>query len=549
MANNEHKIITLNVAQYEYSLQKPHSATCIWGRGTGKTTGPGVEHCLSCVLEMPRSNGAIVGATFSQLLTRTLPPLVAQWEAMGFVRDVHFFIGRKPLKKFKFPKAYTTPIDPKYYISWYNGSGIYLVSQDRPGSSNGISVDWYYGDEAKFLKLKKLDDEFLPSIRGNRQYFEGNPKYQGGLFTSDMPTTKEGMWLLANENKMDVKLIALIRKIALQVMYLQGEMPKLSARKQRLNQIEILKYNKMLKQLRGKSYYYSEFSSYDNIEVLGEATLRRWKRDMSPMAYQTSVLNQRLNTGGLDFYPMLEPDKHYYSMNDNSFLDAMGYDFSQAANINWKHDADINKSKALDIACDYGGSINTIVVAQEHIGQGKYRELRFLNCFYRTHPGLIQDVVELFCNYYDGYPTKVVNFYYDHTAKASYANITSTYKDSVEEAFRKHGWRVNPIYIGQTPRHSDRYELWNNILKGDGYSDPLPRFNRNNCHWLITSMENAKIKETNKGVGKDKGDEQKDVDQRGTTHFSDAADTILVAKMANLMMGSTEVSEPVFMGR
>ncbi len=549
MSSNEHKIITLNRAQYEYSLIKPHTATCIWGRGTGKTTGPGVEHCLSCILEMPRSNGAIVGATFSQLLTRTLPPLVAQWEAMGFVRDVHFFIGRKPLKKFKFPKAYTTPIDPKYYISWYNGSGIYLVSQDRPGSSNGISVDWYYGDEAKFLKLKKLDDEFLPSIRGNRQHFEGNPKYQGGLFTSDMPTTKEGMWLLANEKKMDVKLVALIRKIALQVMYLQGEIPKLNTTKQRLAQIDILKLNKMLRELRGKTFYYSEFSSYDNIEVLGEATLRRWKRDMSPMAYQTSVLNQRLNTGGLDFYPMLEPDKHYYSMNDNSFLDAMGYDFSQAANINWKHDADVNKSKALDIACDYGGSINTIVVAQEHLGQGKYRELRFLNCFYRTHPGLIQDVVQLFCNYYDTYPTKVVNFYYDHTAKAAYANITSTYKDSVEEAFRKYGWRVNSVYIGQTPRQSDRYELWNNILKGDGYSDPLPRFNRNNCHWLITSMENAKIKETNKGVGKDKGDEHKEVDQRSTTHFSDAADTILVAKMANLMIGSTEVSEPVFMGR
>lgn len=549
MKNNEAKIITLNRAQYDYSLIKPNSATLIWGRGTGKTTGPGVEHCLGSLLEMPRSNGAIIGATFSQILTRTLPPIVAQWEAMGFIRDVHFVIGKKPIKKLNFAKAYVQPLDHKYYISWYNGSGIYLVSQDRPGSSNGISIDWIYGDEAKFLKKQRLDDELLPSMRGNRSYFEGNPRYQGVLFTSDMPTTKEGIWLLTNESKMNPKLVGFVRNISQQIMHLQGLMPSLNATKQRTTLAEIQAYQKMISELRANTYLYSEFSSYDNVEVLGESTLKRWKREMSPMAFQTSVLNQRLNTGGLDFYPLLEPDKHYYSMNDNNFLDAIGYDFSQAANVNWKHDADVNKSKPLDIACDYGGSINTIVVAQEHLGQGKYRELRFLNCFYLTHPALIQDVVEKLCSYYDTYPTKTVNFYYDHTAVAAYANTANTYKDSVIDAFRKFGWRVIDIYIGQTAKHSVRYELWNNILKGDGYSEPLPRFNRNNCHWLITSMENAKIKETNKGVQKDKADEQKDVDQRGTTHFSDAADTMLMAKLGNKLIVSADVSEPMFMGR
>lgn len=547
MKNNEAKIITLNRAQFDYSLVKPNSATLIWGRGTGKTTGPGVEHCLGSLLEMPRSNGAIIGATFSQILTRTLPPIVAQWEAMGFVRDVHFVIGKKPIKKLNFAKAYVQPLDHKYYISWFNGSGIYLVSQDRPGSSNGISIDWIYGDEAKFLKKQRLDDELLPSMRGNRSYFEGNHRYQGVLFTSDMPTTKEGMWLLANQSRMNLKHVEFIRKLAKQLMHLQGLIPSLNATNQRKALSESQAITAMLSELRASTYLYSEFSSFDNVEVLGEATLKRWKREMSPMAFQTSVLNQRLNSGGLDFYPMLDPEKHYYSAHSEKYLDSLNYDFSNSNNVNWKQDADLNTFKPLDIACDFGGSINTLVVAQEHYGQGKYRELRFLNCFYRNHPGIIQDVVLDFCNYYDSYPIKIVNFYYDHTAVAAYANTKSTYAISVVEAFRKLGWKVNEVYMGQTAKHHVRYQMWQDILKGDGLQIPLPRFNRNNCYWLITSMENAKIKESNKGVQKDKGDEQKDMDQRKTTHFSDAADTLLVAKYANKIIASADISEPIFL--
>jgi hypothetical protein len=36
----------------------------------------------------------------------------------------------------------------KYFMSWWNGGGAHIVSQDRLDSSNGITVDWIIGDEA-----------------------------------------------------------------------------------------------------------------------------------------------------------------------------------------------------------------------------------------------------------------------------------------------------------------------------------------------------------------------------------------------------------------
>lgn len=57
-------------------------------------------------------------------------------------------------------------------------------------------------------------------------------------------------------------------------------------------------------------------------------------------------------------------------------------------------------------------------------------------------------------------------------------------------------------------------------------------FNRNNCSFILESMRHAKIK---KGTGaskedfkKDKDDERNiELDQRTTTHYSDAIDTLL----------------------
>jgi hypothetical protein len=75
-----------------------------WGvmaRGTGKTKGIIAPKSAQYLDMMPRCVGVFVAATFQQLLTRTLPPVVAGWERMGYRHGVHFLIGSKPSAKWK----------------------------------------------------------------------------------------------------------------------------------------------------------------------------------------------------------------------------------------------------------------------------------------------------------------------------------------------------------------------------------------------------------------------------------------------------------------
>jgi hypothetical protein len=134
---------------------------CIWGRRTGKTEGPMADFTLNNIFSMPRSNGFLSGTTYEQLLTRTLPPLIAAWERRGYYENVHFWVRKFPPADLKVPKAYRSPLKPDHYIQWYNGSGIYLVSQDRPGTINGVATQWGAADEAKFQNYDKLREEAL----------------------------------------------------------------------------------------------------------------------------------------------------------------------------------------------------------------------------------------------------------------------------------------------------------------------------------------------------------------------------------------------------
>src|SRR5690606_748277 len=55
----------------------------VWGRGTGKAQGPIAYRTSHAANMMPRGATGIIGATYMQLLDRTLPPLMKAWEKFG----------------------------------------------------------------------------------------------------------------------------------------------------------------------------------------------------------------------------------------------------------------------------------------------------------------------------------------------------------------------------------------------------------------------------------------------------------------------------------
>ena len=139
------ELVHLNSPQLISVLSGAPSQVDIHGRGTGKSYIIGWE-INNLVRRMPRSVTAITGRTFGQIYTRTLPSSLKFLEQIGYEKDRDFVIGRRP------PKGWLTPYEKitRYdnFISFSNGTGFLLLSQEREGSARGPNIDREIVDEA-----------------------------------------------------------------------------------------------------------------------------------------------------------------------------------------------------------------------------------------------------------------------------------------------------------------------------------------------------------------------------------------------------------------
>ena len=80
-----------------------------------------------------------------------------------------------------------------------------IISQDRPGSSNSLTLSWLLVDEAKFIDYAKLKDETLPANGGIKSHFGKHSFNHSIMILSDMPQTQKGSWFLHYRDKMDFR--------------------------------------------------------------------------------------------------------------------------------------------------------------------------------------------------------------------------------------------------------------------------------------------------------------------------------------------------------
>lgn len=531
------KQIHYNIPQLRTRLVSAQENYLIWGRGTGKSTGALAPFSLRNILAMPRSNGTLLGATYEQILIRTLPPLLAGWEMEGYKEGIHFFVGKFAPKKWNWEKAYVSPLKAQYYIQFYNGSGIYLISQDRAGSSNGLSTDWLMGDEAKLLKKDRLDEETLPTLRGNNLYFGNLYNHLSQMFTTDMPKNPSGQWILDKEQLVDREHIDRIMKVAmyaeeLKYKLLTEKQPTVIAKIER----EIAKIENTLNEARKGTVYVDYASTLDNVDVLGLSSIKNLKRNLSDLDFRTSVLNMRITQADTKFYAHFDDEYHTYTAPNYSHIDTLNLDYRNIKkDCRW--DSDLNLYKELDISLDYNAKINSLVCGQED-SPSLYK---ILSSFFVKHPDRVKELIVNFCDYYAYHKRKVVNYYYDHTAVATNAIADISVSDVVVDTFVQLGWTVNRIYIGQASSHNSRFIFFGSLFKEDNGNLPRIQINSTNADSYIVSLNNA-------GIRKDKGEIRKDkrpelnanIAQEKTTHLSEAGDCLLVAKFASRMQNSID---------
>lgn len=542
MNNSAAKKIYFNRPQRLTQLIGANTTVIVAGRRTGKTDSIAAPFVLRNMQRMPGSTGGIVVPTFKHGLTNTLPGLLAAWKRWGFINGVHYVVGRRPPKSFA--KPITEPHDYEHVISFYNGSIAIIISQDRPGSSNSLTLSWLLVDEAKFIDYDKLKDETLPANGGIKSHFGHHSFNHSIMILSDMPQTKRSSWFLHYREKMDTDLIAAIEATVYEIWRIKSRIRALTG-----SQCPVPNYlkghlrrlDRSLNQMRSVAVYYKEYSSIENLQLLGENYIKQMKRDLTPLTFQTSILCQRIGIAKDGFYSSMK-ERHKYNASDFEYLDEIfkSGEFSvhssspQDGSMNYEPstlncsrcDSDVNPLAPLCIGMDYNANINWLVV-----GQPSGKRLNIVKSFYVKFERKLPELVADFCAYYATHQNKTVVFYYDSTALGgNYAVNDQDFRWVILHEFERHGWRVEDVYLGNPMRHDEKYLLINQGFAGK--QRLMPFFNRQNNDDLILAIQAAGVSRGRLGFRKDKAGEklaetEEDLLQH-RTDGTDAFDTLYI---------------------
>lgn len=535
------ELLSLNRPQTNFVLNLGRSkyATSIWGRGAGKSAI--IYWIMQMINErMPRSTWVIQGASFQQILTRTLPGTLAFAEKHGCRRDIDYFINRRPPKNYLLP--YEAPLKDDNVIYFVNhrtkcSVAFTLFSQDR-SSSRGPNRDGIICDESLLLDWDKFTTEAMATNRGNEKYFSQVPFHHGVFHFSSMPfgqnkLTDQGKYI---EDTYD------FNGLRNQVCDLQLGFMKSNSRKEKLELwADITELQKRIKFFPSKQgLYYSEYNAFDNIENLGLRYITDQYNSMSELLFAVEILNKRVTKIEDSFYPLLDRNRHTYKGDFNySHLDNMDFDFDKLVNADSRQDADCNPNLPLDVGIDFGVAINWMTVGQ-HIKP--INQFNFIKNLYVKTPLNIDDLAMKFCEYYQHHKKKVVYLWPDGEGNIKQKNTPNhmSYVDQLKIILQRVGWQVIVMKTESTNvRHKEKYFTWSRCLSESDPKFPKIRFNLINCKELIYSMEQTgAIDYGNTDIRKNKSSEKKLIANREqATDAGDAADQIVFYKFGTINKG------------
>lgn len=517
----------LNRAQAYMLALMTKNFTMVAGRGVGKGL------LAACVLRrnvegMPGSNTACVGPNSKRMFTNIIPSWDTHLRRWGYVENVHYAWGKKPPKAWGWKEPVIKPMNWENTLSFYTGAYATIVSQDRTGTSNSQSFDYVLVDEAKFIRFEQFKDETLPANRGNGNLF-GRLYYHHGIAKfSDMPTTKKGSWFLNDREKCDPAKVHLLEGMVAAYQQLrehiarkiEAHLPVSPQERHRLRQM-----SRAVNMLRADTFLYKEFSSIENLEILGEEFIRQCHRDMPPATFRTTIMCRRVEHSEDSFYNAKSDNNLYLAVN-KSYIESLGFDMAKLRHVDCRMDSDINQQEPLYIAFDANANINWCVVGQP----GPDLKLRVLKSFFVKYERRLPELVDDFCQYYVPLRHKEVVFCYDSTFVGNnFAVNKNDFHHVIKYRLMERGWTVREIYIGSPWHHPVKCQLINRMFRGQARYQIL--INEENNRDLLVSIDSAMT--VNGTSLKDKSGEKKEETEEdrleGRTDGSDAFDTLCIA--------------------
>lgn len=517
----------LNRAQSYVLALLCKNMTVVAGRGIGK--GLMAATVLRRNAEgMPGSNTALVGPNSKRMWTNIIPSWDTHLRRWGYTEGIHYTWGRKPAKAWGWQEPIIKPMNWENTLSFYTGAYATIISQDRKGTSNSQSFDGIIVDEAKFIDFEQFKEETLPANRGNGNAF-GHLYYHHGIAKfSDMPTTKKGSWFLNDREKCDLDKIRMLEGLIASMQQLrdaiatkiENHIPVTSQDRYMLRRM-----SRAVNMLRADTYLYKEFSSIENLEILGEDFIAQCHRDMPPATFRTTIMCRRVEHSEDSFYNS-KTEANLYTAVDKTYLDSLGFDMEKLRHVDCRTDADIDKTAPLWIAFDANSNINWLVVGQP----GMDMKLRVLKSFFVKYTRKLPELVDDFCEYYQPLRQKEVVFCYDATFVGNnFAVDSNDFHTVIKYCLQQHGWVVREVYIGTPWNHPVKHSLINRMFLGQARYTIM--INQENNPDLLVSIDSAMtVNSTNQ---KDKSGEKKpetEEDRLETrTDGSDAFDTLCIA--------------------
>lgn len=467
--------IELTIPQFFISIAPQKRKFAIMGRGAGKTTIMG-KHMRDLVLGMPRASFALVGATYTQLLSRTLPSAIEGLEMFGFYQDVDYVIGRCG-KRHGYAMPFQPPQQWNNVIHFANGAIFQLVSLDNPNSGRGLNSYAEVGDEGLMLDPEKLYNNVKTTNRAQKKEFANNPLLGSEFYVSSMPISRKGMWILEMEAK---------------------------AKKD------------------PQEYFFIMASALSNPYLQKDWFKRMKEQAPSQLMYDTEILNIRPKGVKDGFYANLNPKVHYYEAYNIGAQE--GFDLRTLYKHTSLYDNDVDENAPLDFTFDFG-VFNSVVVGQEN-NVGKKLQYRILKSMFVKNPKLLDDLlIEQLIPYYRYHKHKVCYIYGGHDGHNKLPNSSRTLYEQIKHILIQHNWTVIVMAKSSAPTHAEKYLLINSCLKETDPNLPEIRINEHNNPDLIIALERAEAKEGTKGIEKNKSSERnQSLPQEHATHLTDAFD-------------------------
>lgn len=495
------KAVLENVADYIKdgfgAWQRGFVATFQAGRASGKThTLFDIVAC--CARELP---GAIFGITAKNYY-QVQAVILQQMEIVLKEHNLHLYnkttnpfghyvIFQKPPDHWARPHFAVN--DYSRTVSFCNGFALQLASADSAESLRGINWDGILCDETASYD-EKFKQKLYAGVRANKGRYrdkrKGREKMKHPLhwlkceFTS-APTRPEGNHIYKTEE---------------------------------------------LAKIDPKGYYWLQATAYDNLLYLPGDYIKNLRNELTTIAFNIEVMNERLSKVSNAFYPSLNMD--------NNTFDSYEYIWNSETYQYDVTDTAAKANKELIVGFDFNSTFTCLLVAQQMQDEFRFVDEMFVK---ESDTTVIDSLVDNFIMKYANHQKKTVRIRGDHSGKKKPENAKQSSWNIVKTKLADAGWKVIDEVQKSYYEYEDRHIVANYTLRNENPQLDKIKIHKTRCKNLLISMQLCPAEGPT--FEKDKSSEKnKAIPQEEATHFTDVFDYIIMPKFARFVI--TKKSKP-----